>query len=399
MGKVVLNTLEGRQEVEIDASLYQEAGDSQFKTVRSYMNNTHMVAAGEIPAFDQACAQLGMIVGQNQDYGIRPCALNAIVEGTTRNAGGAIVREAVPTSRILFPAFISSMVEDKLVTDRTSHVGVFNSMVALHDVINNDRIEWPEVNFSKPEAGKSRAIAQLSEPASMGTIKLSDRSFTMTGTSLGMEISDQAAKLGSSASLDFVALAIQRWMQVELGERVNGYIMALLNGDLDYGYGALSAISGVVRQAKDFDASITAAGVLTQNAWVKWLHHKRRTMTIDWIITDIDGALAIENRTGRPNVNGDNNTSPRINVDENVRYPIIPDNVNIFITDDPAWPANTLMGFDSQYAIHKITSTLLDYRAAEAYVMRRSTKFRIDSGEAVRRMHDDAYAVLTLTND
>lgn len=399
MGKVVLNTIEGRQEVDIDASVYQAAADSEFKTVRAYLNNTYMVAANEVPAFDQACAQLGMIVGRNQDYGIRPCALNAIVDGVSRSAGGQIVREAVPTSRILFPAFIGSMVEDKLMQDRTSHVGVFNSMVALHDVINNDRIEWPEVNFSRPEAAQSRQTSQLSEPAAMGTIKLSDKSFTITGTSLGLEISDQAARLGSSASLDFVALAIQRWMQTELGSKVNGYVMALHSGDADYGYGALSAISGTVKQAKDFDTTISAAGVLTQKAWVKWLYHRRRQMTIDWIITDIDGALAIEGRTGRPNVQGDNNTSRRINVDEDVRYPIIPDNVKIFITDDPNWPANTLMGLDSRYAIHKITSTLLDYRAAEAYVMRRSQKFRIDSGEAVRRMHDDAYAVLTLTNN
>ena len=78
-------------------------------------------------------------------------------------------------------------------------------------------------------------------------------------------------------------------------------------------------------------------------------------------------------------------------------YPSIPENVQIFITDDPSWPANTILAFDSNYAIHKVTSSILDYQASEAYAMRRTTKFRIDGGDAVKRLHDDAFMVMTLT--
>lgn len=397
MAKLVLNTIDGRQEVELDASVYREAQDAGFTNVRAYMNNLYPVPAGEPSAFTQACVQNNMIVGRNREYGIAPTTLNAITEGVSIGANGTIIRDAVPASRILFPSFIAAMTEDKLVADMTSHVGMFNRMIAVHDTINNTRVEWPEINFSKPEAARSKAIAQGSEPASMGTITLSDKSFKITGWSIGMEITDEAMKQGSSASLDYVALALTRWMMVEASERVNGHILSLLNGDTDAGFSALSAVPGTVVTAKSFDATITAAGTLTQKAWVKFLYSKRRTVVPNWIICDMDTALAIEGRTGRWTVNQDNINSRRLDVTENVVYPTIPDNVQVFITDDPTFPANTILAFDSQYAIHKMTSTLLDYQASEAYAMRRTTKFRIDGGDAVKRMHDDAFMVMTLT--
>ena len=397
MAKIVLNTIEGRQEVDLEASVYRESQDAGFTNVRAYLNNRFPVAAGEASAFEQACAQNNMIVGRNREYGISPTTLNAITEGVSIGANGTIVRDAVPASRILFPAFTASMVEDKILEDLTSHVGMFNRMVALHDTIANTRIEWPQISFSKVESARSKGIAQGSEPASMGIITLSDKSFKVTGWSIGMEITDEAMKQGSAASLDYVTLAITRWMMVEASERVNAHILSLLNGDTDAGFPALSTISGTVVEAKSFDSTITSAGVLTQKAWIKFLYSKRRTVVPNWIITDMDTALAIEARTGRWTVNQDNINSRRLDVTENVVYPSIPENVQIFITDDPSWPANTILAFDSNYAIHKVTSSILDYQASEAYAMRRTTKFRIDGGDAVKRLHDDAFMVMTLT--
>jgi hypothetical protein len=397
MGNITLNTVDGKQEVELAGTVYREAQDAGFTNVRAYMNNAYPVEAGQPSAFDQACVQTGMIVGRNREYGIAPPTLNLITEGVRMGANGSIVRDANPASRILFPAFIGAMVEDKILADLTSHVGQFNQMVAIHDVINNTKIEWPELNFAKPEAARSKAIAQLSEPTAMGTITVSDKSFKITGWSLGLEISDEAMRAGSAASLDYVALAMQRWMMVEMSERVNGHILALLNGDTDAGYGALSTVAGTVVTAQSFDAAVTVAGTLTQKAWIKFLYSKRRTIVPDWIICDMDTALAIESRTGRWTSQSDNVNSKRLDVTENVVYPSIPDNVKIFITDDASWPANTAMAFSSQWAIQKYTSTLLDYSASEAYAMRRSTKFRVDGGDAVRRLHDDAFMVLSLT--
>lgn len=396
MSKLVLNTIDGRQEIEVDGSIYREAHDAGYTNVRAYMNNQYVTAANEPSAFEQACLQNNMIVGTNRQYGIAPPTLNIITEGIRMNAG-SITRDANPASRILFPAFIGAMTEDKILEDLTSHVGQFNGMVAIHDVINNTKVEWPEINFAQPEAARSKAIAQLSEPASIGTITVSDKSFKIQGWSIGLEISDEAMRAGSAASLNYVTLAMQRWIMCEMSEKVNGHILALLNGDVDAGYGALSGVAGTVVTAQSFDAAVTTAGTITQKAWIKFLYSKRRKIVPDWIICNMDTALAIEGRSGRWTVNSDNINSKRLDVTENVVYPMIPDNVKIFITDDPAFPANTALCFDSKYAIQKITSSVLDYNASEAYAMRRSTKFRVDGGDAVRRLHDDAFMVLTLT--
>lgn len=381
------------QQVNLEASIYREATDVGL-SVESLINQRHQTKAGEPTAFQQLCASEGMFLKADRSYGIRPATMDAILNGGTRIEAGSVVRDATPVSRILFPAVQMSALENKLREDNSGVIAAFGRMVAVDDSINHDRYERPFLNFSKPESARSKAIAQLSEPTSMLSITVSDKSYRITGTSLGMEISDEAVR---STSLDLVTLAMQRQAEVELAEKVEDFLLGFLNGDPDQDMAALSTISGSTATAQSFDATISAAGVLTQKAWVKYLFNNAKKRTIDYVITDINGALAIENRTGRPTVQGDNPNSKRIDTLENVVNPMWPDQVKVFITTDPSWPANTIVGFDSRYAIHRVTSTLLSYQAAEAYAMRRSTKFRIDMGQIAYRLFDDAWNVLTLT--
>lgn len=381
------------QQVNLEASIYREATDVGL-SVESLINQRHQTKAGEPTAFQQLCASEGMFLKADRSYGIRPATMDAILNGGTRIEAGSVVRDATPVSRILFPAVQMSALENKLREDNSGVIAAFGRMVAVDDSINHDRYERPFLNFSKPESARSKAIAQLSEPTSMLSITVSDKSYRITGTSLGMEISDEAVR---STSLDLVTLAMQRQAEVELAEKVEDFLLGFLNGDPDQDMAALSTISGSTATAQSFDATISAAGVLTQKAWVKYLFNNVKKRTIDYVITDINGALAIENRTGRPTVQGDNPNSKRIDTLENVVNPMWPDQVKVFITTDPSWPANTIVGFDSRYAIHRVTSTLLSYQAAEAYAMRRSTKFRIDMGQIAYRLFDDAWNVLTLT--
>ena len=72
-----------------------------------------------------------------------------------------------------------------------------------------------------------------------------------------------------------------------------------------------------------------------------------------------------------------------------------PDTVKILITMDPNFPANTVLGFDAGYGYHVVNSTVLNYSAAEAYAMRRSTKYRVDTGMIAYRLFDEAWSVLT----
>lgn len=379
------------QQVQLDATIYRQAHVAG-QSVRTFINTNHPVRAGEPSAFEQLCASEGMFLGRNRDYGIRPATMDAILEGVDRQAA-SIVKDAVPASRILFPVFQMAAVEDKLRNGDYGMISQFEGAAAVTDTIEGDRFERPILNFSKPEAARSRATAQLSEPASMLTITASDKAFRITGTSIGLEVADQALR---ATSLDIVTMAMTRQYEVEMLEKIEGMQLAFMNGDTDLDMAALSTVSGAVKKAKDFDAAITTSGALTQKAWAKWLFNKNRKRRIDYVITDMDGALAIEGRTGRHTVQTDNGTSKRIDTLENIINPAWADEVKVFLTQDPNWPANTILGFDSRYGYHVVNSTSLDYAAAESYAMRRSTKYRVDSGMIAYRLFDEAWDVLQL---
>lgn len=382
------------QQVSLDATIYREAADAEV-SVEALLNMKHPTKDGDAPAFQQICASEGMFLKGNRSFGIKPATMDAILNGVKVEAAG-VVRDAVPTSRILFPAVQMAVLENKLVTDNSGVIAAFGKMVAVDDTINHDRYERPILNFSKPEAARSKAIAQLSEPTSMLSITTSDKSFRITGTSIGMEISDEAVR---STSMDLVTIAMARQAEIELAEKADAFISAFYNGDADVDMAALSTVSGAIGTSQSFNDGVAlGAGVLSQKAWIKYLFNNAKKRTIDYVITDINGAFAIQNRTGRPTVQGDNATSNRIDTLENVINPLWPDQVKVYITTDPAWPANTIMGFDSRYGIHRVTSTSLAYQAAEAYAMRRSTKFRIDMGQIAYRLFDDAWNVMTLAS-
>ena len=380
------------QQVALDASIYRQAGEAGL-SVEQFINRQHSTKADGLTAFEQLCASEGMVIGKDNQYGIRPASMDTVLNGPRMQAG-AIVRDAVPTSRILFPAFTMSAIEDKLRSNDYGVVAQFNSMAASVDTIANDRFERPILNFDKPEAARGKAISQLSEPASMLSITSSDKSFRITGKSIGLEISDQAVR---NTPLDLVTLAMTRQYETEMVEEIEGQILGFLNGDADIDMAALSTVSGAVVTAESLDSTLSANGTLSQKAWVSWLFSGNRKRTIKYVITDIAGALAIENRSGRPTVQTDNATSKRIDTGMTVVNPAWPDQVKIFISQDANWPSNSVVGFDNSYGFAVVNSSVLAYEAAEAYAMRRSTKFRIDRGSISYRLFDSAWSCLQLT--
>ena len=382
-----------RQQLTLEPTIYRQAAESGL-TLEAFINQNHPVAAGAAPAFDQLCASEGMFVGRDSAYGIRPAALGAILNGTPNLEAGAITKDAVPASRILFPAFQMSAIENKLKNSDYGILSLFNSAAAVVDTIADDRFERPILNFSKAETPRMKPVAPLSEPASMMTVTVSDKSMRITGKSIGAEVEDRALR---GVSLDLFTMGMTRQAEVEMQEEVETYMLNFLNGDADLEMGALSGVSGAVTTAQSFDSTISTAGVLTQKAWVKWLFNNSRKRKITHIICTLDTALAIENRTGRNTVQTDNATSKRIDTLENIINPMWPDQVNVLVTMDPNFPANTILGFDSNYGYHVVNSSVLDYNAAESYAIRRSTKFRIDRGMIAYRLFDDAWSVLTLT--
>ena len=385
------------QQLSIDVSMYKIAADNNM-SFEQYINR-QFPASVHGNTYDQVLASEGIFVRGDRDIGLRASTMDEVLNGRPRFEAGVIVKDAVPTSRILFPAAILSAIEDKLNSNLDMTPNAFDNLIAVDDVISTDRWERPILNFSKPEAARSQAIAQLALPNSMLTITASQISRAIPTRSLGLEVSDQALK---ATTLDLVTLALARQRMVERNERANEYILSLLNGDADVQMGALSAISNKVKKAKDFDSEITTAGTLTQEAWIGFLYNNATRRTITHIITDIAGALAIDARGGKPTTtiltsNGSITVAPQFNTELTVMNPQWPSNVQVFIMPPGSgWPADTILGLDARFGIHRVTSSSATYEAIEQFVLKRSTAMRFDTGEVVERLFDDSFDVLEL---
>lgn len=390
MAKVVFHDAEGaRQEADIDVTVYREAADNGM-SVPQYINHkfpTNPEVHGT--AFEQFMASSGLFVGKDNAYGIKPPSMKAIFEGQAEMNAGLITRDASPASRILFPSVTLEAVENKLRSDTDSYVSLFDSMVSRSETITGYKFEQAVLNFAGPEAARIQPIAQGATPHSMLTITAADVSRKIPTYSLGMEITKEAQ---AATSLDLVTLALTRQAEIQRAAIVDQAIQAFYGGDVDAGYSALSAVN-----ADTFDATIAANGVLTHKAWVKWLRKDFRKRHIDWVFCDLDTALAIENRSGKPVPAGDDPSSPRINPLAEVQNPAW-QNVKIFLLEDGLLPANTILGIDSRYAMWKVSSSSADYSAVEEFVLRKSTALRFDMGYQYFRQFDEAFSVLALIN-
>lgn len=380
------------QQVDLSVSMYQAAA-RRGMSFSQYINAEYPTDTKKYgSAFQQMMESEGIFVKPNRELGIRASTMDEILNGKEVGAGGVTVKDGVPASRILYPAVFLLAIEDKLVANLTMTADAFEGMIAVDESVNGDRYEQPILNFSKPEAGRSQGIAQLAAPASMLTITSSDVAYRIPTFSLGMEISDQALK---ASTLDIVALSLARQAAVQRNERAQNYMLALFNGDIDNNDSTLAAL-GLVDTSASFDAAATG-GVFTQKAWMKYLMKNGTKRTLTHIVTDIDAAMKIEGRTGKPTIFGDNPNSPRIDTQFELMNPTWAVNPKIFLTQDANWPANTLMGIDKTAAIRRVRNLTADYQAIEALVMRRSQTMRFDFGEHVNRLFTDAYGGMTLS--
>lgn len=383
-----------RQQINLDVTMYRQAADTGM-SLQQFINTQYPTDAEKHGStWHQILASEGVVVAPNKEFGIRPSTLADMLDGRPKMEAGVVTKDSNPASRILFPAIVMEAIENKLVANMAMTANALDSMIAYDETINGDRYEYPVLDFSKPEAARAQGIAQLALPASMMTITASDVSRKIPTFSLGLEVSDQALK---STSIDFVALSVARQAAVERNERAQGYMLALLNGDTDTGDASLASL-GRSATATSFDSTLSnVAGALSQKAWAKYLINNATKRTITHVVTNVDTALSIEGRTGRPTVQSDNPTSPRIDTTFAVMNQLWPTNVNLFLTVDSNWPANTIMGFDRSWAIKRVRSLTASYQAIESFVMRRSTAMRFDFGESVSRFQNEAFDVLTLT--
>ena len=378
------------QQVPISVDMYRRAAaaNMDFQTWLGREYPTDATKFGS--TFAQICASEGIYLRGNREMGIAASTLEQILNPTPQAAVNT--QDGVPASRILYPPVFLQAIEDKLARDLTTTPAAWESMIAIDESITGDRYEQPQINYAGPEAAMSQPIAQMAEPASMLVITSSDKAYKIPTLSLGLKISDQALR---AASIDLVALSVARQIAIERNKRAQNYILQLLNGDVDRGEASLSA-AGKVTTSNSLDSNATG-GVLTQKSWVKYLAKNSLYRTILMVVTDIDGAMAIENRSGRPTNTNDNPNSPRINTTLEVINPMWPNGVKGFLSLDPNWPASTVMGIDTRYGIRRVRNILADYQAVEAFVLRRAQAMRWDFGEDINRLYDDAFDVLTIS--
>lgn len=377
------------QAVDLSVDMYRAAAETGV-SLRQHLASVYPTNSEKHgSAYEQLLEQCGIFVKGNKEAGIKGSVVGELLNPKDA-AGSAITREGVPASRLLFPAVILQVIEDKLQVDYSTNPNALSSMVAIDESIDGDRWERPVLNFANPEGARAAGIAQMAMPNMMLSITASDKSMRIPSWAIGLEISEQAMR---STSMDLVGLAVARQAAVEANERANGYILSMLNGDIDNAMAALSTFAGKVVTAVSLDATATAG--LTQLSWLSWLTARANKRTITHIVTDLAGALAIENRVGKPIITTDNPNSVRIDTLMEVINPTWTSKVKIFLTNDANWPAKTIMGFDSRYGIHRVNSLSAQYSAIEQFVLKRSTAMRIDKGELVYRLFDEAFEVLT----
>ena len=358
-----------------------------------FFENQIVKATGDVTAVPDGKAHPTVLNQIAAQMGVNPrSTLKEVMSGGVHAAstGG----DASITGRLLVTAMLLPVIENQLREDRSGYAAMLRQHAALNINLPGTRWDRPILDFKRPENSRPQPVAELAEPVRMLTIKSSQKSSALLGEAIGIEFSDQALQ---NSTIDFISLSMRRQAEESANEVAMAHILSLLNGDVDVGMPTLaSVVRGGTAVASTLD-SAAGSGVLTQTAWVKWLWRNNLRRTITTVVTDFDGALAIENRLGRPTVQTDDAKSKRIDVLTNVVNPNWPNQVDIIITQDPNWPSNTIVGFDKAYGYSMVSSAALNYSAMEALAMRRSVKMRIDQASAVDRFMNDAWDILDIS--
>lgn len=380
-------------EVPFHAKYYQEAGEAGL-TLSQFLTQKYGAATDETKygsVVGQFMQSAGMFLGEDYSTGLKPPTMKAVVNdglqisAITRNDGSD---NHSPSGRLLFPEIIMRTIESELRTSHDDFLSGWDSMIAQTASINGQKFDQPIINVKAPENQASNPIGQLAEPDALVSITVSDVSRTITTKSIGLIISDQAQQ---ATTLDLVSLILSAHARGERVRNVEEHINGIVSGDVDRGMTALPTFT-----AQSLDGSISGAGEITHEAWIKYLRANYRKMSINRIMCDLDTALAIEARTGKPMRDtvfvGEGNFPIDMNVDNlSISAP------SVLIVDNGVVGANTVVGLDSRYAIRRVVNAQAAYSAIEQYLMRRATAFRIDYGEYSHRLYDDAFSVMTLT--
>jgi hypothetical protein len=381
-------------EVPFDVRMYAQASEAGL-TLSQHLNqkygeSTDLVKYGDV--LQQAMLHSGMLTSTDHRMGMHPPSMKQMFD--TGIQMGSITRgdgsdRATVAGRMLYPEILMRAIESKLRDDYNDLLGTWSSFIAQTQTITGPKFDQPIIDVSRPEGYSSMPIAQLAEPDVMLSITTAARSNSIPTKSIGLLISDQAAQ---ASTLDLVNLAMTAQARAERVRMVQADIAAIVSGDVDRGETAKTSF-----KANTLDSSIVAAGTITHKAWVKYMHKQRRNMMTLGAICDLDTAMAIEARSGKPT--RDTVFMPQA---EGFNQGVTIENLTgpdprLLIVDDGVIAANTFVGIDTRFALRRVINITASYSAVEQFVLRRATAFRVDFGELTHTLYPDAFKVMTLT--
>lgn len=380
-------------EVDLDLKMYDDAASrglslSQHLT-HLYGDKTDEAAFGTV--ISQIMQNNGLLMGYDHATGLRAPTMKEVLDqgvsmGAITNTDG---NNRTPAGRIIFPEIVLRTIEEELRESKDDYFRSYENMVAMTQVINGPRFEQPMINVKYAEEPASNRISELAEPDAMVSITTSQITRRVQTKSIGLMISDEAL---ATTTLDLVNIIMAAQARGERYRMIQEQLSAILNGDSDWGETGLSGYT-----AKSLDDSISAAGKLTHAAWIKFLRNDFKRKSLNYAIADLDTALAIEGRTGKPTrdtVYAGQGTNFDVDVTvDNLNAKTLP----LFLVEPEVVGANTVVALDKRYAIRRVVNVSANYSAVQEFVLRKAKAFRIDYAEQAHTLYKEAFEKMALT--
>ena len=340
------------------------------------------------PILAQALSSIGLNIRPDPITGIPSTklsdALSMNLSAITAPDGSG---NSTPAGRLFFPEVILQTLAAALTENKGDFFAGYESLLSGSENVNAPEFKRVRIDNTAPEASEAMATAQLAEPAVMVKVTAADTTTPIPTKGIGLLVSDQALQ---HTSFDLVNTIMSAQARGERIRMVEAQLADVFNGNSDLGMSALPVFN-----ADTLDSTIAADGTLTQKAWIHYLRDNYQRMTVTNIVCTIDTALAIENRANKPTNQNDNPNSTRIDSLFNI------DNLGltpprVFLVGSSVVPENRLYGLDNSAALRRYVNVSASYEAIEQFVIRRGTAFRVDHGEALTRLYDDAFTSMDL---
>lgn len=351
----------------------------------------------------QGSLNLGIHVRGDPKRGILASTVGDVMTGTPRPSGlqlanGSTIvspstQGTTPATRIFFPEVIMRLMNEALVSDYGPEDAIWASMISETELIPTEMFTQPLINVTAPRSERSQAIAQNALPRQLVSITSSQYSKSITTTSIGLQISEQAQR---NTALNLVSTILLQQAQGERFLKLWEDINAVVAGNLDTAQAALS-----VTAASGYDAAATG-GVMTQKAWMKSLFDPTRKVSYDSCLGVIDTFLAIQKRIDRPVMFDPRTTGGSTGSSGNYGWNVEPNILNTavdipkaMVVPDGTIPASQILLFDSRFALRRVVNTSAQYSAIQDLVLQRASVMRFDAGEMTYRLLDEAFKLVS----